>query len=135
MDSTNPDGPTVIHGFMRRTDPGVTVVENWDTIAMRASQSHDIVMDSVFVPHERSRSEPPAGADDGPVTGTAFLWGLTLISNVYIGIAERALELATESLNAKTSIALDGRTLAHNPMLQHQIADMWIALDGAARLA
>ena len=27
---------------------------------------------------------------------------------------------------------MDGRTLAHNPMLQHQVADMWIALDGLA---
>jgi alkylation response protein AidB-like acyl-CoA dehydrogenase len=132
MDSTNPDGPEVIHGFIRRSDPGVTVVENWDTITMRASQSHDIVLDSVFVPHDRVVATQPAGGADGPVTGTAFVWGLILISNVYIGIAQRALELAIDSLRAKTSIALDGRTLAHNPMLQHQVAEMWIDLDGAA---
>ncbi len=131
MDSTKPDAPVVIHGFVRRTDPGVTVVDNWDTIAMRASQSHDTVLESVFVPHERIAATVPVGADEG-AAGTAFLWALTLISNVYVGIAERALELATEALKAKTSIALGGRTLAHNPMLQHQVADMWIALDGAA---
>lgn len=131
MDSTNPEGPNVVHGFIRRTDPGVTVIENWDTISMRASQSYDIALESVFVPNERVIAVQPAGGEDGPATGTSFLWGLTLISNVYIGIAERALELASEALNAKTSIALDGRTLAHNPMLQHQVADMWIALDGA----
>lgn len=131
MDTTNPKGPTVIHGFIRRTDPGVSVVENWDTIAMRASQSHDIVLESVFVPSERVVANLPAGSSDNPVTATAFFWALALISNVYIGIAERALELAVESLQAKTSIGLEGRTLAHNPMLQHQIADMWMALDGA----
>jgi alkylation response protein AidB-like acyl-CoA dehydrogenase len=131
MDSAHPDGPTVIHGFVRRTDAGVTVVENWDTIAMRASQSYDTVLDSVFVPDERIVASTPAGVEDDPVTGTAFFWALTMISNVYVGIAERALELAAESLQAKTSIALDGRTMAHNPMLQHQVAEMWIALDGA----
>ena len=132
MDSSDPDAPTVIHGFVRRTDEGVRVVENWDTIAMRASQSHDTVFESVFVPLERVVSTHPAGDGDEPVTGTAFFWALILISNVYIGIAERALELATESVSTKTTIAMEGRTLAHNPMLQHQIAAMWIELDGLA---
>lgn len=130
MDVADPTGPTVIHGFVHRDDPGVTVVENWDTIAMRASQSFDTVMESVFVPDERIIASTPAGVEDSPVTGTAFVWALTMISNVYVGIAERALELATASVQSKTSIALDGRTLAHNPMIQHQVADMWIALDG-----
>lgn len=130
MDSSNPNNPTIVHAFAHRDDPGVTVVENWDTIAMRSSQSHDVVLDSVFIPHERVASVVPAGSGEDPVTGTAFLWALVLISNVYIGIAERALELAIASLHSKTSIGLDGRTLAHNPMLQHQVAEMWIALDG-----
>lgn len=132
MDSTDPEAPEVIHGFAGRNDPGVRVVANWDTIAMRASQSHDTTFDAVFVPHERVVATHPAGDGDEPVTATAFFWALVLISNVYIGIAERAIEIATESLSTKTAIAMDGRTLAHNPMLQHQIAEMWIALDGLA---
>ena len=132
MDVADPSGPTVIHGFIHRGDPGVTVVANWDTIAMRASQSYDTVMESVFVPDERIVASMPAGTEDSPVTGAAFFWALTMISNVYVGIAERALELATGSVQTKSSIALDGRTMAHNPMIQHQVADMWIALDGAA---
>ncbi len=131
MDTSNSAGPEVVHGFIRRNDPGVTVIDNWDTIAMRASQSHDVALASVFVPNERIVAKLPAGTSAEPVTATAFIWALTLISNVYIGIAERAIELAVESLRSKTSIALDGRTLAHNPMLQHQVADMWIALEGA----
>jgi alkylation response protein AidB-like acyl-CoA dehydrogenase len=130
MDASDPDAPEVIHGFVNRTDPGVRVVENWDTIAMRASQSHDTVFDAVFVPDERIAARHPAGDGDEPVTATAFFWGLVLISNVYAGIAERALEIATETITTRTAIAMDGRTLAHNPMLQHQVADMWIALDG-----
>ena len=130
MDSSKHEAPIVVHGFARRTDPGVRIVENWDTIAMRASQSHDTVFESVFVPADRIVATHPAGDGDEPVTATAFFWGLLLISNVYVGIAERALELAVESLSTKTAIAMEGRTLAHNPMLQYQVADMWIALDG-----
>jgi alkylation response protein AidB-like acyl-CoA dehydrogenase len=130
MDTTDPANPMIVHGFLHRDDPGVSVIENWDTIAMRSTQSHDVVLDSVFVPRDRVASVVPAGSGEDPVTGTAFLWALALVSNVYVGIAERALELAIESLQAKTSIALDGRTLAHNPMLQYQVAEMWIAIDG-----
>lgn len=130
MDSSDPDAPEIIHGFIRRTDEGVNVVENWDTISMRASQSHDTVFESVFVADERIASKHPAGDGDEPITGTAFFWALVMISNVYAGIAERAIEIATESLATKTPIAMDGRTAAHNPMLQHQVAEMWMSLDG-----
>lgn len=129
QDSSDPENPLVIHGFARRTDPGVEVVENWDTIAMRASQSYDTVFESVFVPHERVAAVEPVGSEASPVIGAFFTWALTLISNVYVGLAERALELATESAMSRTSIGLEGRTLSHNPMLQHQVADATMAIE------
>ena len=129
QDSSDPDNPVVIHGFARRTDPGVEVRENWDTIAMRASQSYDTVFESVFVPHERVAAVEPVGSEASPVLGAFFTWALTLISNVYLGLGERALELATDAATQRTSIGLEGRTLAHNPMLQHQVAEATMALD------
>jgi alkylation response protein AidB-like acyl-CoA dehydrogenase len=129
MDASDPDNPKIVHGFAGRRDVGVTVVDNWDTISMRASQSHDTVFDSVFVPNEHVAAVVPAGTLDAPAIGAAFVWADSLINNVYIGIAERAVELAVASLQQRRSIGLDGRTLAHNPMLQHQVAEMWIDLE------
>jgi alkylation response protein AidB-like acyl-CoA dehydrogenase len=129
MDTSDPDGPKIVHGFAARPEVGVTVVPNWDTIAMRASQSHDTVFESVFVPDEHVAAVVPAGTLDAPSVGAAFVWADSLINNVYIGIAERAVELAVASLRQRRSIGLDGRTLAHNPMLQHQVAEMWIDLE------
>ena len=41
--------------------PGVTVVETWDTLGMRPTQSHDTVLDGAFVPDEKvGRVVPPA---------------------------------------------------------------------------
>lgn len=131
MDSSGPDAPRIVHGFARRDDPGVHVIENWDTITMRASQSHDVVFDAVFVPHERIGAVVPAGSTDSPFLGAAFVWALALISNVYVGVAERSFELAVQAVSSRTSIALDDRSLAHNPMIQARIAEMWTALDGA----
>lgn len=130
MDSSVPDRPMIIHGFVRRDDAGVEVIENWDTITMRASQSYDTVLEATFVPHERIGAVVPAGSEDSPVLAAFFTWALTLISNVYVGIAERAVELAIESAVGRTSIGLDGRTLAHNPMVQHEVAEAWMAVEG-----
>ena len=58
------------------------------------------------------------------------VWALTLIANVYVGIAERALELAVEQAARRTSIAIPRGTFAHHPLVQHQVADMYLALDG-----
>jgi alkylation response protein AidB-like acyl-CoA dehydrogenase len=129
MDSSDPENPRIVHAFVRRDDAGVEVIENWDTMTMRASQSYDTVLEGVFVPHERVGAVVGA-ADESPVLGAFFTWALTLISNVYVGIAERCLELAITSAGERTSIGLNGRSLAHNPMVQHQIAEAWMAVDG-----
>src|SRR5207253_3654080 len=50
--------------------------------------------------------------------------------NVYVGIAQRAIDLAVASLKKRTSIGLGGRALAYHPMLQHEVAEMTLTLDG-----
>ncbi len=54
------------------------------------------------------------------------MWALPVMANVYLGIAERALELAIESATTKSSVAIPRGTYAHNPMVQHQIAEMYL---------
>ena len=43
------------------TSPGVTVVETWDTLGMRPTQSHDTVLDGAFVPDATIGRVVPAG--------------------------------------------------------------------------
>lgn len=79
--------------------PGVEVVETWDTMGMRASASHDLVLDGVRVPETAVSVRLPA---DGPAWHPAFAnvirWFLTLVTGVYVGIADRAREAAFESI-------------------------------------
>ena len=58
-----------------------------------------------------------------------IIWALTLISNVYVGIAERALEIAVADATRKTSIAIPAGTFAHHPFVQQQVAAMHLELD------
>ena len=131
VDADAPGGPQIVHAFVERTSPGVTVVETWDTLGMRASQSHDTVLDGVFVPDSRVGRVVPAGDDQDLFLAAMNFWALTGIANVYVGIAQRALELAVASAKRKRSIAIERGAYAYHPMVQHQIAEMYLELDAA----
>ena len=129
IDMTAEGGPQIVHAFVERTSPGVTVVETWDTLGMRPSQSHDTILDSVFVPDERIGRVVPAGDDTDLFLLGMNIWALPVFASVYLGIAERALELAVAGAKKKTSIGIDRGAYAYNPMIQHQIAEMYLELD------
>ncbi len=132
MDADAPGGPQVVHAFVERTSPGVTVKETWDTLGMRPTQSHDTILDGVFVPDERVGRVVPAGDETDPFLVGLAMWPLSLIAAVYLGIAERALELAVDSARRKTSMVIPRGAYAYNPMVQHQVAQMYLELDAAS---
>jgi alkylation response protein AidB-like acyl-CoA dehydrogenase len=131
IDADAPGGPQVVHAFVERTSPGVQVVATWDTLGMRPTQSHDTVLDGVFVPDSRIGRVVPAGDGSDPFLVAMAMWPLSLIATVYLGIADRALELAVQGARTKTSMAIDRGAYAYHPMVQHQIAEMYLELDAA----
>jgi alkylation response protein AidB-like acyl-CoA dehydrogenase len=133
MDASGPQ-PVIVHGFVQRTAEGVEVLDNWDAQGMRATESHDTVLDGAFVPDEDVLCVVPAGPSEDPRLGAILVWAVTLIANTYVGIAERALELAVASATSKTSIAIPGGTYSRHPHVQGQVADMHLTLDAARTL-
>jgi alkylation response protein AidB-like acyl-CoA dehydrogenase len=131
MDASDPAAPLVVHGFVPHDAPGLSTVPNWDAQGMRATESHDTVLEDVFVPDADVLCVVPAGPPTEPAVAVMLVWAVTLIANVYVGIAERALEIAVAHASRRTSIAIPRGTFAHNPLVQHQIADMYLALDAA----
>lgn len=134
MDTSDPDNPQVVHGFVARDTPGVEIVDTWDTLGMRATQSQDTVLTDAFVPDELVVSVCPAGfAGAGPFHVGIFAWALLGFGAIYLGAARRAFDLAVENAGRRSSIALTG-TMANHPGVQHQIADMRMAYDAAEAL-
>ena len=131
VDADAPGGPQIVHAFVERGSPGATVVENWDTLGMRPTQSHDTVLDAVFVPDARIGRVVPAGDASDPFIVAMTMWPLSLIAAVYLGIAERALDVAVDGARRKKSIAIARGAYAYNPMVQHQVAEMYLELDAA----
>ena len=130
MDTSDPQNPKIVHGFLPRDANGYHIVETWDTLGMRATRSDDTVMEGAFVPDQYIARVVPAGlaGADAFVLGI-FAWAEPTFASMYLGLAERALELAVAGVKRRTSIALGGRALAYHPMIQHSIAEMAIEID------
>ena len=131
LDASDAERPVIVHGFVDRTASGVRILPDWNTLGMRPSQSYDTVLDDVFVPDDRIGAVVPAGIQGDPFLAAMDVWALPLMANVYLGIAERAIELAVESATTKRSVAIPRGTYTFNPMVQHQLAEMYLELDAA----
>ena len=131
MDTSDPANPKIVHAFLPRDAEGFRIVPTWDVLGMRATRSDDTVLEGAFVPDRYIPRVVPAGlaGADMFVLGV-FAWAEPTFANIYVGLAQRALDLATASLKKRTSIGLDGRALAYHPMLQHTVAEMALTLDG-----
>jgi alkylation response protein AidB-like acyl-CoA dehydrogenase len=129
MDTSDPDSPKIVHGFLHRDAGGFKIVENWDVLGMRATRSDDTVLEGAFVPDEHIPRVVPAGfaGADNFLLGI-FAWGLTGFSNVYYGLAQRALDITIESVKKKTSLAMS-RSMAYHAGVQFTIADMVIEME------
>lgn len=125
------EGPRLVHGFLTRDDGGVTTLEDWDTLGMRATQSRTTVLENAVVPDARVSRILPVGPNADPFVFGIFASFLVLIASVYAGIADRALELAIEALRGRRSRA-SGRALADDPDLRWRLADAALALDAIA---
>jgi alkylation response protein AidB-like acyl-CoA dehydrogenase len=134
VDSTDPNSPMIVHGFVPRSTAGCQIVETWDTLGMRATQSHDTVLDKVFVPDELVPVVSPVGfAGAGAFHASIFAWALLGFASTYLGAAKRSYDLTIERLPQRTSIALT-HSMAHHPEVQHEVAEMRIAYDAAEAL-
>ena len=134
MDTSDPAAPQIVHGFLPREADGYQIIDTWDTLGMRATQSQDTVLDRTFVPDELVPLVCPAGfAGAGLFHVAIFAWALMGFSSVYLGAARRAFDMTVERMPQRTSVALT-RSMAHHPEVQHSVADMRMAYDAAEAL-
>ena len=124
-------GDSLIHGFITRDTPGWRSLDDWDTLGMRATQSHTTVLEGAVVPMARVARILPVGPNADPFVFGIFSNFLLLIGSVYAGIADRALELAVEAVKRRTSLKT-GKTYDQDPDFRWRIADAALAVDALA---
>lgn len=130
LDDSDADRPLLVHAFLDRETAGVTTLDDWDTLAMRASQSRTTVLDGAVAPAERVFRRLPAGPSADPLIFAIFSCFEILVSAVYTGISQRAVELAVEAAHRRRSQKNDGRPYAHDPDIRWKVAEAGIAHDG-----
>jgi alkylation response protein AidB-like acyl-CoA dehydrogenase len=94
------EGPTVLHFGVPLAAGGIAVLDNWRTMAMRASGSNDVVLDGVFVPEAAVSSRRPRGVWV-PFFNVVSIIAAPAVMSVYLGVAEAARDLALERVARK----------------------------------
>lgn len=97
-------GADVIVFGMPLTAEGVSIEETWDAAGMRATGSHDIVLDDVFVSEAQVNARRVWGELDRPLL-VASLHAWPVIYSTYLGIAEGLIETIVDSGKLKESCA------------------------------
>jgi alkylation response protein AidB-like acyl-CoA dehydrogenase len=84
--------------FLAPASDGIRVVETWDSLGMRATASHDLLLDTVV----------PAESLIGGVEGLTLLlaqvmpqWLVASYAAVYVGVAQAAIDAAAAHINER----------------------------------
>ncbi|MEX0784281.1 MAG: acyl-CoA dehydrogenase family protein [Dehalococcoidia bacterium] len=107
------DGPQVLHFGMSLKADGVSLHNDWQTHGMRATGSQTIVMENAFVADAGISLKRPRGGF-APVFNIVALVAMPFIAGVYVGIAEKASDIA---------LGL-ARKRANDPTVQWAVGEM-----------
>ncbi len=101
--------------------PGVRIEETWDHLGLRASGSHDVVLDRVLVPEDHAVDWRPSAAGAAPDAVT-LAWNTTLLASLYDGVARAAQGWLCAHLTERAPANL-GAPLASLPRFQEALGE------------
>ena len=103
---------------------GVRIEPTWDTLGMRATCSHTVVLEDVFVDTD---AEVPRVTSMKDALPHERAWSLS-VSAVYLGVAEAARDFAVDFARHRKPTALGGRAIASLPNIRERAARMDLLL-------
>ncbi|NWA00678.1 acyl-CoA dehydrogenase family protein [Pseudomonas gingeri] len=113
--------PRVGTWLVHRDTPGIRIEETWDHLGMRATGSHDVVFEDVFVASEFAVDIQPAGVPrPSELDSSGVLWLAVLLSSIYDGVARSARDWLVTWLAERTPANL-GAPLSSLPRFHELI--------------
>lgn len=85
----------VLHFSVPMNTSGVSLLDDWDVMGMRATGSQTIVFKQVFIPNSAITLERPRD-EFHPVWSVVLTVAMPLIMSAYVGLADRAFDIALE---------------------------------------
>ena len=122
------DGPQVLHFGVPMNSPHVKIIPVWKTLGMRATGSHDVLIEGHVVPDAGIGARRKA-AEWHMIFQVTVMIAIPLIYSVYVGVAESARDIALElarkrrpdphttELVGRMDTELRGAQMAHASML------------------
>jgi alkylation response protein AidB-like acyl-CoA dehydrogenase len=115
--------------------PGIRIEETWNHLGLRASGSHDVVLEDVEIPLDHAVDIRPAA--EWPVHGAAQAdtsaqldqqaWMTVLLGSLYDAVAQAARDWLVQFLNTRAPANLGG-PLATLPRMQEAVGEITAAL-------
>lgn len=115
-------GDEVLHFSVPFAADGVRIEETWDTLGMRGTASHDVVLEDVFVPAEKIAGRRPYGEFGVPLMAAAIHFA-PVVGATYFGIAAAARDVAVG--------AADMRAQRQIGLMDSHLRTAWWSLMGA----
>ncbi len=117
----------VMHFSVPLSAPGVRIEQTWDTLGMRGTASHDVVLTDVAVPSGAIAGHRPYGELGAPLLAATVHFA-PIVGATYFGIAAGARDAAVAAAAAGTRGA---RPVADLPRVHRQVGLMDAKLRGA----
>ncbi|WP_322820191.1 acyl-CoA dehydrogenase family protein [Chloroflexus sp.] len=116
--------------FVPRDAPGVRERPQWDALGMRATASHGIILEHVFVPDEEALTVPGAFVKLMETSRGSLMGNQPAISAIYLGAAKAAYDYALEK-TMTMKFEDSGMPIASSPFHQELIGNMAVKLETA----
>jgi alkylation response protein AidB-like acyl-CoA dehydrogenase len=121
------NGPVILNFYLPAKTPGIKIQNNWDTMSIRASSSHDIVWENVFVPEEVANPRP-VGLWDSSMK-IFCRWNPSLDA-CYLGLAQSARDWALAWIGQRRQEPFE-QPMSHYPQNQFLAAEVEVGLRAA----
>jgi acyl-CoA dehydrogenase len=119
------EGPVVLLAGIPMRSEGITILDNWDTLGMRATGSNDVLLEGVAISESQIAGRRPWGQVD-PILRAAGVHFAPPVAAVYAGVAAAARDEAVRVIGQRRGA--DGRALADDPTVQRQVGLMDVKL-------
>ncbi|MFM0139942.1 acyl-CoA dehydrogenase family protein [Caballeronia grimmiae] len=128
------DGKLLI-GVAPTNRAGITVLDDWDNMGQRQTDSGTVIFERVSIAPDELLNDP--GPLSSPFACLRPLLAQAILSHIYVGIGEGALQAAREATlaQARPWIASQAERPSEDPYVIAHYGDFWVALEGARLLA
>jgi alkylation response protein AidB-like acyl-CoA dehydrogenase len=116
---TDDPEPLVGAFLLHKDTPGWRIEETWDHTGLRASASHDVVLEDALIPLDHALSPQPVGAQPA-IDPTAAIWSATLTAAIYDSVARAGRDWIVRWALDRRPSNLDG-SLATLPRFQELV--------------